>query len=926
DNPTPKVGAIESTNPCVIGDTLVSTEKGLVKMKDLVENYAEGGIRIFTDDRAMDILYGGQEEGSVATLTKLGLSLNTISKAFKTGVKPVMRLVTESGYELIATAEHKVITPEGRVKVKDLKLAKHKILIQPDEGKFNENPMLPFMTQNEYIGENGKTYKLNLPWQWSKELGHVLGWLIGDGWLRDGDENCRIGFTFSQDDKGVLEYLKPIINNFYGFDIKEVLRENNVYHLSYHSKYFVEFFKNLGVKAWNSGTKEVPSSIFTATKEAVIGFLQGIFSADGTTRDNPKSASDWVALSSKSKKLLQDVQILLLNLGIKSTIFDRSRAPRIMFPYTDKTGKKRTYKCDGILYELGIFGESLDKFKEKISFLQEQKMRRLERFRFRKRKPQKFVEAIKKIEYLGKKEVYNLTEPMTSSMIVNGIVTAQCGEQPLLPYESCNLGSINLSLMIKDGGVDWDKMAKTIKTAVHFLDNVIDMNKFPLAIIREKTCENRKIGLGVMGFADMLIRMGIPYDSDEALEKGEEVMKFILEHGTRASEELVDKRGAFPNFEKSIYHEKGKRRLRNATITTIAPAGTLSIIANCSSGIEPIFAVSYIRNVMDNHEMVEVHPIFLEIAQKRGFYSSELMKNIAEEGSLQKFEEIPDDVKRLFRTALEVSPEYHIKMQGAFQKYTHNAVSKTINFPHSATIDDIRNAYMMAYQNGCKGTTLYRDKSREEQVLNIGKVNKEKAGTPAEEKAPSGVSLKPKPRGMVTYGTTTKISTGCGNLYVTMNNDGLGKPFEVFMQMGKAGGCAMSQLEAIGRLASLALRSGVNVSSIVDQLRGIRCPSPSWEKGGGRIFSCSDAIARVVERRMSEVKDPEKDLLKTNAEENSPVDFSMDVESSGEKESATSTKTKEKTGSVVGVCPDCGGALRHLEGCQTCAACGYSKC
>ncbi len=727
-----------------------------------------------------------------------------------------------------------------------------------------------------------------------------------------------------------MYYFKSIVNNWYGSDIKEVQRENKVYHLSYHSKYFVDFFKTLGVKTSISDEKEVPSSLFTATEEAVIGFLQTLFSADGTVRNSRKSASDWVALTSKSKKLLQGVQLLLLNLGIKSIIMNRSRAPRIKFYYTNRNGKDKSYKCDGVLYELGIFGESLDKFREKINFLKEDKAQKLQNIRARKRRPQKFIEVIEEIMPLGEREVYNLTEPMTHTMIVNGIVTPQCGEQPLLPYESCNLGSINLSFMTKGGSVDWDRLARTARIAVHFLDNVIDMNKFPLAIIREKTCENRKIGLGVMGFADMLIRLGIAYDSDEALKVGEEVMKFILEHGIKASEELVDKRGAFPNFEKSIYHERGRRRLRNATITTIAPAGTLSIIANCSSGIEPIFAVSYIRNVMDNHELVEVHPMFLAIAKEKGFYSAELMKKIAEEGNVQKFEEIPDDVKRLFRTALEISPEYHIKMQSVFQKYTHNAVSKTINFPHSATLDDVRKAYMSAYQTGCKGITIYRDKSRKEQVLNIGKVNKEKTsnpGNPATEEKTLNASLKPKPRGTVTHGTTTKISTGCGNLYVTMNNDDFGKPFEVFMQMGKAGGCAMSQLEAMGRLVSLALRSGVNVNSIVDQLRGIRCPSPSWEKGGGRIFSCSDAIARVIERRMSEYKEADKGLAKNEVpEEQSPVDFSIGLETDSEKDSATSTKTKQKTGSVVGVCPDCGGALRHLEGCQVCGVCGYSKC
>lgn len=493
--------------------------------------------------------------------------------------------------------------------------------------------------------------------------------------------------------------------------------------------------------------------------------------------------------------------------------------------------------------------------------------------------------------------------------------TNPCGEQPLLPYESCNLGSINLSRMVSDGNIDWKKFAKAVKGAVHFLDNVIDMNKFPLAIIREKTHENRKIGLGVMGFADMLIKLGIPYDSDEALKQGEEVMKFILESAEKASEELAEKRGVFPTFKKSIYCEKKRRGLRNATLTTIAPTGTLSIIANCSSGIEPIFAVSYIRNVMDNDELMEVHPLFLEIAKEKGFYSDELMKKIANEGSIQNFEEIPDDVKKLFRISLDISPEYHIKMQSAFQKYTNNAVSKTINFPNQATVDDVRSAYMLAYKNGCKGITIYRDKSREEQVLNIGKVGRDSVSAQEKEEA---VDLKPKPRDIVTYGTTTKISTGCGNLYVTINNDEMGEPFEVFMQMGKAGGCAMSQLEAIGRLVSLALRSGVNVDSIIDQLKGIRCPSPSWEKGGGRIFSCSDAIARIVERRISEREVVEKEV----EEDIKYLDSSLEAGDT----SKSATASKAKTGSVVGVCPDCGAALRHVEGCQACAACGYSKC
>ncbi|MFH0861167.1 MAG: vitamin B12-dependent ribonucleotide reductase [Candidatus Altiarchaeota archaeon] len=298
--------------------------------------------------------------------------------------------------------------------------------------------------------------------------------------------------------------------------------------------------------------------------------------------------------------------------------------------------------------------------------------------------------------------------------------TNPCGEQPLLPYESCNLGSINLSLMIKrENGkyaVDWKKLKKTVKTAVRFLDDVIDMNKYPLKQIETMTKGNRKIGLGVMGFSDMLIRLGIPYNSMKAVETAEDIMRFMQEEGRNMSEELANERETFPNWKQSVYHKE--RKMRNATITTIAPTGTISIIASCSSGIEPLFAISYLRKT-PQFEFVEVNPVFEEIARQRGFYSEELMRRIAGRGSIQDIEEIPEDVRRIFVTAHDIKPEDHVRIQAAFQKYTDNAVSKTVNFPNNATTKDVEEVYVLAYKLGCKGVTIYRDKSREEQVLNI---------------------------------------------------------------------------------------------------------------------------------------------------------------------------------------------------------------
>jgi len=299
--------------------------------------------------------------------------------------------------------------------------------------------------------------------------------------------------------------------------------------------------------------------------------------------------------------------------------------------------------------------------------------------------------------------------------------TNPCGEQPLLPYESCNLGSLNLGNFVTEAAIDWTRLKETVHRAVHFLDNVIEANKYPLQQIHDMTHANRKIGLGVMGWADMLILLGIPYNSADAVKLGKKVMKFINDEGHAASRELGKKRGSFPNFSGSIFDKKGALPQRNATVTTIAPTGTISMIANASSGVEPLFAVSYIKTVMDGTKLVEVNPIFERIAKERGFYSKELMEKIAEQGSLHDIDEVPADIRRIFVTAHDITPEDHIQMQAAFQSHTDNAVSKTVNFPNSATVKDVENVYMLAYKTGCKGVTIYRDGSRDEQVLSTGK-------------------------------------------------------------------------------------------------------------------------------------------------------------------------------------------------------------
>ena len=463
--------------------------------------------------------------------------------------------------------------------------------------------------------------------------------------------------------------------------------------------------------------------------------------------------------------------------------------------------------------------------------------------------------------------------------------TNPCGEQPLLPYESCNLGSINLARMVtEDGQVNWDRLAEVVELGSRFLDNVIEVNKYPIEEIDVMTRANRKIGLGVMGWADMLILLGIPYDSEAAIELADRVMRFITDKSRMTSQVLARERGPFPNFEGSIFD--GGEPVRNATCTTIAPTGTISIISNTSSGIEPLFAVSYVRQVLDNDVLVEVHPLFEKIAIERGFYSKELMKKIAEQGTIQDMDEIPEDIRDIFVTSHDITPEDHIRMQAAFQNHTDNAVSKTVNFSNTATRDDVATVYRLAYQSGCKGVTIYRDGSRDMQVLSVAKDTARPEDNVPHETAKKRVK-RDRPRALT--GSTYQMQTGCGPLYVTINEDGAGV-FELFTTMGKAGGCASSQCEAIGRLVSLAWRSGIQARQAVKQMIGITCHKPAGF-GDNRITSCADAVAKAIQMHMADHE--EADLTHANN---------------------------------GGACPDCGGPVEHEGGCCVCHVCGFSEC
>lgn len=530
--------------------------------------------------------------------------------------------------------------------------------------------------------------------------------------------------------------------------------------------------------------------------------------------------------------------------------------------------------------------------------------------------------------------------------------TNPCGEQPLLPYESCNLGSINLNNMLTaDRQIDWEHLKRAVKRGVRFLDNIVDLNKYPLEAIKQISHNNRRIGLGVMGWADMLYALNIAYDSTEALELARKMMQFIQSEARQASDDLASIRGPFPNCRGSKFDHP----TRNSTVTTIAPTGTISMIADTSGGIEPNFSLVYVKRVMDDDRLVYVNPRMEEAAKAGGWYSPELMAKLNEGGHLQDIAGIPDRAKRVFVTAHEIPVEAHVRMQAAFQEWTDNAVSKTINMPNEATVDDVKQTYQLAYQLKCKGITIYRDGSRNVAVLNTGTslAKKEAASaeppvpipaTAAQTPAPVRIAresvlpagrqhTKPRHRPARTRGFTDQIQTGDGTLYLTINEDELGL-CEIFCSIGKQGGAAAAQSEALGRLISLALRSNVDPRQIVKQLKGIMGPNPVWHEGE-LIKSIPDAIGRAIERYLDEKESPQGELALLEADAPlPPVEFDPDPAS---RPSAIDmgalpvSLDKPALDYVYGVqvkesCPDCHEPLIFESGCAVCMQCGYSKC
>lgn len=675
-NPTPQIGKIESTNPCITSDAWIMTEDGPRQVKELY----------------------GKKFAVIVNSEKWESSENGF---FSTGTKPVYQLKTREGFELRLTKDHPIM------KVK--RITRYKMereWVNAETLKIGDKIVL-----NNHRSLNGWKGK------YGEREGYLIGLLLGDGTIKK--DKVILSWGAGKGSKAVRSLAfacaktLPHRSDFNGWMRVKGRKE---YRMS--MGYFKKLAMELGLKP---GMKTITKEMEQTSSEFCKGLLRGLFDADGSMQGR-QSKGVSIRLAQSNLAILRAVQRILLRFGIFSKIYVNRRGEGISKMPNGKGGTKNYLHKPQ--HELVISRENMRYFYQKVGFGNSHKMEKLEKIiksYKRKMNRERFIATVDEITQSASEEVYDVKIPGINAFDANGFYVHNCGEQPLLPYESCNLGSINLSSMVEEGKFNWEKLRKVVRDAVHFLDNVIDANQYPLKEIATVTRANRKIGLGVMGFADMLIKLGIPYNSEEALSFGEKLMSFIEKEGRKKSVEIGEERGSFPNFDKSIWKDKYKA-MRNATVTTIAPTGSISIIAGCSSGIEPIFAISFIRNVLGGTRLFETNPLFEIMTKERGFYSAELLEKIAKTGSVQKIDEVPDDVKRLFVTALDIAPEWHVRMQAAFQKYTDNAVSKTVNLPTDATVDDVRKIYDLAWSLKCKGVTVFRYGSKPEQVLYIGEI------------------------------------------------------------------------------------------------------------------------------------------------------------------------------------------------------------
>ena len=937
-NPVPHLYELAATNPCVTGDTFVYTAAGLRTAQELNETQASPQVVI--DGRF----------GAAATAVA--------SPVFYTGDKQVYRLETHEGYELKGTGDHRIMTDQGWIALQDL---------QPGMEVHILNRKGGFGTE----GDLG--------------LGRVLGWLLGDGTLNiangaglmffNGEQRLAPQFAayvnqlvdpFVHDNRYVPTRAYPIgVQKMAGRDESRIV-----------STRLAEKLQLLGVHARD----RVPAIVFKGAEEMQRGFLQALFSADGTVLDNPDKGVN-VRLWSHQVELLRDVQRLLLNFGIAAKIYT-DRKPAGYHELPDGHGGHRAY-FNTAGHELVISKENLLRYRDEIGFLQEEKSTKLADAlnSYGKRGPyaELFTAAVKAVVPLGVEPVYDLTESITHSFVANGIVVHNCGEQWLGPYENCCLGSINLGEHVTtvDGVpvVDWEALRRTTEESTHFLDNVVTANAYVPAIpaVAEAAYRARRIGLGIMGLGDLMYQLGIRYGSAEGQEFAAQIMEFVRFHSMRKSIALAEARGPFLAFAGSIYdpQQPGGMKwqppvplthyqrdwgrplldwqgiekdiechgIRNAAQTTVAPTGTIATVVGCEGyGCEPVFALGYIRHFKDGDRDVELEytsPLFdqaLVAANLSDAAKARIRHHVATHGSCQDIEDLPDYLRHTFVVSSDITAEEHVLMQAAIQAFTDNSISKTVNFPEGATEQDVATAYMLAWETGCKGLTVYVTGSRQQVVLETKATRGKKEEPGAEPAAQNGangyhasghssvydpavsvhVDVKPtlvkRPRPTKLHGATYRKDTPLGTAYITVNSDERDEPFEVFLNVGKAGTEVTAVSEAMGRLISLVLRMPASLPPserlrwVMDELVGIGGGRPLGF-GANRVRSLPDGVAQVLAEHLSELP-PMPDELQ--AEQLAlPID----------------------TKPIGDICPECGEAsFLNVEGCRKCHICGYSEC
>jgi len=909
-NPVPHLYQLEATNPCVTGETLIYTGDGLHRADELAA--AAQAIEVVTDGRfGMDTIVPA-------------------SPVFSTGIKDVHRLITREGYEVRLTADHRVMTARGWVAA---------IELQPGD-------RVHLLNRKGGFGASG-----------SLEAGRVLGWLVGDGTINAiravlsffGDEKRELAPMFAQFVNGIVERSNP--QRAYPVGVTEIEDRDEARVSSERLRRWAAEFGLMENKL------QVPAAVFAGSADMQRGFLQALFTADGYVNDGGEKGCS-VRLSSSHLPLLKDVQRLLLNFGIVGRLYTQRR-PGGYRPMPDGRGGKREYFMQP-QHELAVSKTNLVDFANGIGFLTDAKQQKLIGYLSRmSRGPyqESFTATVQAIEPDGREMVYDLHQPDTHSFVANGIVVHNCGEQFLGSYENCCLGSINLAQHVKtvndETEVDWAKLEESIVLSTHFLDNVVTANQYVPAVpqLKEAAHRARRIGLGIMGLGDLMYHLGIRYGSDEAQEFAAQVMEFVRYHSMKTSIRLAQERGPFLSIEGSLYDPKNlkwsppapiaphihdwgrpviqwneivkgilKHGIRNAAQTTVAPTGTIATVAGCEAyGCEPVFALAYIRHVNDHGRdlsLTYASPLFEQALIKAGVDEAARLRiydDVMFSGTCQNVAGVPDSVRHTFVVSADITPEAHVRMQAALQAFVDNSLSKTINFPAHATERDVAKAYMLAWELSCKGLTVYVTGSREKVVLET----KQTQAAKEQPAAPIDLHAHKKPRPRKLEGSTFKMGTPLGTAFITINQNGDGNPFEVFLTVGKAGSDTAAVAEALGRLISLVLRlpspmnSTERLKNIAEQLVGIGGGRPMGF-GPQRVRSLPDGIAQALLEYLDRAAMDEH----SNGHEN------------GQHDDAHIAPPAQQLALKIGdLCPECGeAAFVNEEGCRKCYNCGHSEC